>query len=293
MRELGGKVAVVTGAASGIGRAFAERLAQEGMKVVLADIEQPALDTAVQELRRAEHDVIGVEMDVMSRDAVRDLAQKTLDAYGGVHLVFNNAGVHGYIEGPIWEATANDWAWTMGVNFWGVVNGVETFLPLMLASGEEGHIVNTASAVGYIQPQSMYYITKHAVVAYTELLHGELVAQGAPIHVSLLTPGSVSTRFATSVRNRPTALKNPPDPEKDAFGEAYRARMASNQTRSMPASQAAEILLDAVKNEQFYVFTDHEWDERARVRFDGILARTNPPPANRGGPESMLRPPAG
>src|SRR5262249_6101670 len=139
MKDFAGKTAVVTGAASGMGRAFAERFAREGMKVVLADVEAPALDTAVAQLREGGFNVIGVQTDVRDFDAVQALADKAVETYGKVHVVCNNAGVEGYLEGPIWEATAKDWQWTLGVNFLGVVNGVRAFMPLLLSHGEEAH----------------------------------------------------------------------------------------------------------------------------------------------------------
>ncbi len=167
MRAFAGRVAVVTGAASGMGRAFARRFAEEGMRVVLADVEREALDRTVAELRAHGHQVTGVPTDVMSRASVQDLARATLDVYGKVHLVCNNAGVEGYLDGAIWEATERDWRWTMGVNFWGVVHGVETFLPILLAQGEEGHVVNTASMTAVVRATNMYAITKQAVLAYS------------------------------------------------------------------------------------------------------------------------------
>src|SRR5437868_4124558 len=153
MRDLAGKVAVVTGGASGIGRAMAERFGREGMKVVLADIEQAALDTAVKELRQAELDVIGVRTDVSSAESIGALARETMLQYGKVNLVCNNAGVFLGMK-PMWESTLKDWQWIMGVNLWGVINGVRTFVPLMLQSGEEGHIVNTASQAGLVTANS-------------------------------------------------------------------------------------------------------------------------------------------
>jgi len=163
MHEFQGKVAVVTGAASGMGRAFAERFAREGMQVVLADIEQGALDEAVADLSGVGYEVLGVRTDVMRLEDVEALARRTLDAYGAVHVVCNNAGVEGYLDGALWEASPKDWEWTVGVNFWGVVNGVRAFLPLMLAQDQEGHMVNTASATGLVRASNMYAITKHAV----------------------------------------------------------------------------------------------------------------------------------
>ena len=149
MKDFKGKVAVVTGGASGIGRALAERCLQEGMKVVLADIESGALGQAAREMEAAGGTVLPVRVDVSREEEVRELAAKTLGAFGAVHLVFNNAGVGA--GSTVWECTLKDWEWVMGVNLWGVIHGVRTFLPLMLAQAEEGHIVNTASAASFLK----------------------------------------------------------------------------------------------------------------------------------------------
>ncbi len=168
MQDLTGKVAVITGAASGIGYAMAERFARDGMRVVLADVEQPALDTAVAGLRSAGHEVMGVVTDVSSAEAVEQLAQRTLDAYGKVHVLCNNAGVSGgkgSYRAIIWEASLKDWQWITGVNYWGVVHGIRIFVPLMLQHGEEGHVVNTSSQAGLAPGMGVYGATKHAVVS--------------------------------------------------------------------------------------------------------------------------------
>ena len=202
MRDLAGKVAVVTGAASGIGRAMAERFAQEGMKVVLADIEEAALQATVRELKQQERDVIGVVTDVANPEAVDELARQTIDAYGKVHLVCNNAGVFLGMK-PMWESTLRDWQWILGVNLWGVINGVRTFVPIMLAQDEPGHIVNTASQAGLVTANSIYSLTKHGVVALSEGLHLQLRQQNAKVGVSVLCPLFVDTRIMEAERNRP------------------------------------------------------------------------------------------
>src|SRR5437016_5156833 len=156
MRDFEGKVAVITGAASGMGRAYADRCASEGMKVVLADIDGPGLEAVVRELRQQKHDVLAVNTNVIELEEVERLAERTLSAYGKVHLVFNNAGVVGYMRGPLWEASTKDWDWTFGVNFWGVVHGLRTFIPIMLRQDEEGWMVNTASTMGLVFGGNMY-----------------------------------------------------------------------------------------------------------------------------------------
>jgi NAD(P)-dependent dehydrogenase (short-subunit alcohol dehydrogenase family) len=245
------------------------------MKVVLADIEEPALDAAVRELRRREYDVIGVRTDTSSAESVQALARTTLDAYGRVHLVCNNAGVEGYLEGPIWEATSNDWRWTFGVNFWGVVHGVQTFVPIMLDQGEQAHIVNTASAVGLVTATNMYGITKHAVVALSEVLYGQLRQRNAPVGVSVLCPGVVATRIFEGWRNRPAALRDA-DPQREAAGRETRAAMMERNRRGMAPDSVAAIVLQAIKDERFYILTDHDWDERIRARVAAVLERGNP-----------------
>jgi NAD(P)-dependent dehydrogenase (short-subunit alcohol dehydrogenase family) len=273
MKDFAGKVAVVTGAASGMGRAFAERFAAEGMKVVLADIEAPALEAAVTELRQAEHDVLGVRADVSDRDSVIELARRATEAYGKVHVLCNNAGVDGYL-GTIWESTPRDWQWTFGVNFWGIVHGVEAFLPGMLAHGEEGHIVNTSSATAVVPANTIYGVTKHATLAYSEAVYTHLKQQGAPIGVTCLCPGIVNTKIFYAGRNRPDALRDEaPEQERDAGRRnVLRARIA----QGAPPEEVAGILVDAIRNGQFYLLTDEEWDERARQRAEAILSRGVP-----------------
>lgn len=281
MKEFAGKVAVVTGAASGMGRAFAQRFAREGMRVVLADIEEPALAQAVAEMKAAGHDVMGVRTDVASAASVEALAQRTLAAYGRVHLLCNNAGVEGYMEGPLWEATAKDWQWTFGVNFWGVVHGVQSFLPVMLAQGEEGHVVNTASATGVVLANNMYGITKHAVVALSEALYAQLRQRQAKVGVTVLCPGMVQTRIFQGQRNRPPELQNEPDPQREAAGAEARRVLTERLQGAKQPWEVAEMVVRAVRDGQFYVLTDHDWDEGIRARVESILARGNPDPTLR------------
>jgi NAD(P)-dependent dehydrogenase (short-subunit alcohol dehydrogenase family) len=246
------------------------------MKVVLADIEEPALEAAVQDLRRREYDVIGVRTDTSSAESVRELARRAIEAFGRVHLVCNNAGVEGYLEGPIWEATPQDWQWTFGVNVWGVVYGVQTFLPILLGQGEEGHIVNTASATGLVTATNMYGVTKHAVVAFSEVLYGQLKQRSAPVGISVLCPGVVATRIFEGWRNQPDELRRLANPQREAAGREARRRLIERTRDAMPPAQVADILMEAIRNEQFYVLTDTAWDERIRTRVAAILERGNP-----------------
>jgi len=273
MREFEGRVAVVTGGASGIGFALATRAAREGMKVVLADVEEKALDAAVTDLRRQEFDVTGVVTDVSDAPSVEELARKTLDAYGNVHLVFNNAGVAGAGAGAIWEATAKDWQWIVGVNFWGVVNGVRTFMPLLLANGDDGYMVNTGSVAGLVPGNGIYGVTKHAVVALSESIYAHLKMRNARVGVSVLCPGFVSTRIYEADRNRPAALRNE---GQEAHAPEARRAVSRVVTEGIPPEDVADAVFDAVREERFYILTHDNFDDAIRARFDNILNRRNP-----------------
>jgi len=182
---------VVTGAGSGMGKAFALRWGAEGMNVVIGDIQQDALDATVAELSAAGVPVLGLRTDVSKLEDIEALADAAERRFGPVHLVNNNAGVEGYLDGPIWAATSKDWEWTVSVNFWSVVYGVRTFVPRMLAHGEPAHVVNTCSMTSVVTATNMYGITKHATLALTEVLAADLKAAGANIGVTGLCPGPV------------------------------------------------------------------------------------------------------
>jgi NAD(P)-dependent dehydrogenase (short-subunit alcohol dehydrogenase family) len=269
MREFVGKVAVVTGAGSGMGRAFARRLAEEGMRVVLADIEVAALDTAVTELRAGGHDVIGVRTDVSRAEDVGALADRAVAEYGRVHVLCNNAGVEGYLGGALWEATDKDWQWTVGVNLCSVIHGIRTFLPLMLAHGEEGHLVNTASMTAVTKAGNLYGVTKHAVLALSEVVDGELRAREAPVHVTALCPGTIATNLFRGTRNRPAELRD--DGPAAERGREIRDRMHNRLADGMSPAAVAEHLVLAIREERFYLLTDHDWDDQIRQRNAEIL----------------------
>ncbi len=208
MKDFQDKVAVVTGAASGIGRALAEKSAQEGMKVVLADVEESALKQAEEELKASGAQVLAVRTDVSQAAEVEVLAQKTFDTYGAVHLLFNNAGVAAGTT--VWESSLADWQWVLGVNLWGVIHGIHFFVPRMLAQDTEGHIVNTASSAGLVSSSGLgiYKVSKHGVVTLSETMALELAARGAKLKASVLCPEWVNTRITDAERNRPQALQN-------------------------------------------------------------------------------------
>jgi NAD(P)-dependent dehydrogenase (short-subunit alcohol dehydrogenase family) len=277
MKDFNDKVAVVTGGASGIGRAMAERFGAEGMKVVLADVEEQALRQAEAEFREKGVDVLGVLTDVSKPEELEKLAQQTLNAFGAVHILCNNAGVAG-AWGPIWENTLEDWNWILGVNLWGVIHGVRTFLPIMLQQGEEGHIVNTASVAGLMPGRGIYGVTKQAVVALSESLYNELKLAEAKVGVSVLCPGWVDTKIADADRNRPAGLANAaeplPDPRRDATTEMVRNFLKNG----MPPAEIAGQVLEAIRDDKLYIITHPEMDGIVKERFDKILARENPVP---------------
>src|SRR6185503_8756892 len=280
MDEFEGKVAVVTGGASGIGLAMATRFAQEGMKIVIADIEAPALEAAVAKLRHQEFEVHGVVTDVSNEASVENLAREAIERFGKVNILCNNAGIGGSRADRIWDATLKDWQWTLGVNLSSVIYGIHTFVPLMLSHGEQGHIVNTASAAGLVQGNRPYSVSKHGVVALSEALFEGLTLEGAKIGASVLCPGYTFTNLPQADRNRPDDLRNdpsagrpaaPPDPDR------ARIRQLTEQT-GIPPERTAEIVLQAIKDKQFYILTHTDYDDVIRERFENILRRINPDP---------------
>jgi NAD(P)-dependent dehydrogenase (short-subunit alcohol dehydrogenase family) len=278
MKELKGKVAVVTGAASGIGQGLAQRFAREGMKVVLADVETAALEQAAHEIETSGATVLAVRTDVSKAADVERLGKATVDRFGAVHVVCNNAGVA--ISGLSWMCTVDDWQWVLGVNLWGVIHGVRVFTPLLLSHGGEGHIVNTASMAGMISGpgMAMYNVTKHGVVTLSETLHHELTMLGSPVRVSVLCPGFVNTRIFDAARNRPPELADtaPPLPGSEAMEQMGRQLLALGS----PPEMVAGVVLDAIRAERFYVFPHPEWKERIRARMEDILAERSPTPGN-------------
>jgi NAD(P)-dependent dehydrogenase (short-subunit alcohol dehydrogenase family) len=274
MREFKNKVAVITGAASGIGRAIADRCVQEGMKAVLADVEADALAKTEASMKASGATVLAVRTDVSKAGDIKALAQKTLDAFGGVHLLCNNAGVG--TRGSIWESTAADWEWVIGVNLWGVIHGVRVFVPIMLAQDTECHIVNTASAAGLISGPGLgvYKVTKHAVVTLSETLHHELAERGANVKVSVLCPGIVSTRIMEAARNRPRHL--PATEQLHAAEEGRWEAIRQLVQVGMPPGQVADAVFKAVREDRFYILTHPEVKEAIRTRMEDIVQERNP-----------------
>ncbi len=274
MKDFRGKVAVITGGASGIGRALAERCAREGMKVVVGDVEQSALDRAVAEMKEDGADVLGVRCDVRFFEAVRALAARAVQTYGGIHLLCNNAGVSSEAA-ACWKQSQADWEWVLGVNLWGVINGVRAFVPLMLEQDEEGHVVNTASLSGLISMPygAPYNVSKFGVVALTEALYYELVVTGAKIRTSVLCPAWVRTGILDSARNRPAELADDRPPMIDeAWSKAFRARLEEGLT---PETVAGNVF-DAIRDEQLYIWTHPEYKPGIEARHAYIVAGQNP-----------------
>jgi len=276
MKDFKDKVAVITGAASGIGRALADRCVQEGMKAVLADVEAEPLATAEASLKASGATVLAVQTDVSQVRDVEALAQKTMEAFGAVHVLCNNAGVG--TEAAVWESTLAEWEWIVGVNLWGVVHGVRVFVPLMLAQDAECHIVNTASTAGLISGPGLgaYKVTKHGVVTLSETLHHELAERGAKVKVSVLCPGIVNTRIMESARNRPGDLSptGPRGPASEERWEALRRLVPAG----MPAAQVADAVFEALRKDRFYILTHPEGKEAVRTRMEDILQERNPTP---------------
>ena len=277
MKDFKNKVAVVTGAASGIGRGLAGRCAEEGMKVVLADVEETALAQTEKDLKDAGATVLAVRTDVSKSGDVEALAREAIDAFGAVHLLFNNAGVGAGTT--IWESSLADWEWVMGVNLWGVVYGVRTFVPVMLEQNTECHIVNTASILGLISGSTVgiYKVTKHGVVALSETLASELADINSKIKVSVLCPANVNTRIMDSERNRPAGLQNA------STSESINPKIAETEEMlrqiievGLPPSQIAEAVFDAIREERFYILTHKDWKVFVQKRMENILEERNP-----------------
>lgn len=275
MDDFAGKVAVVTGAASGFGREFARLGASLGMRLALADVEADALALVVDELRGNGAEVFGEVVDVRRAEDIERLAQRTLERHGAVHLLFNNAGVAA--GGLVWETTERDWQWVLGVNLWGVVHGIRSFVPRMLAQGGACHVVNTASVAGLLAPQTMgvYNVSKHGVVALTETLYHDLRVAGAPIGVTLLCPAFVPTGIAHSDRNRPTELRDTGGPTESMLA-AQRASEKAVSSGRISAQQVAQRTFDAIRENRFYVITHPNILGSVELRMQDILAQRNP-----------------
>ena len=268
MQDFQGRVAVVTGAASGIGLGVTERFLAEGMKVVMADIEQASLDRESERLTAAGGDVLAVRCDVRDPDSVAALADTTVSHFGAVHVIMNNAGVAP--GGPMLDTTAADWRWIVDVNVLGVAYGVTTFGPILRDQGE-GHIINVASEAGHVTSAAlgMYSATKHAVVGLTESLYRELEGTGVSTHC--LCPNLVSTKIFHSERNRD---------DQNELTAAQTATMAPLReaitAMGIPTEQVANDIIEAMKRDRFWIFTHDMTTQALQVRYADIEAGRNP-----------------
>lgn len=272
MRELKGRVAVITGAASGLGRSFALACAREGMHLMLLDVDEQGLQETAQLLPGVDAQGIGLRCDVSRAEDLERAADQTYARFGAAHLLFNNAGVG--VGGPVWKSTLEDWKWTLDVNLMGVVHGIRSFVPRMLNQGSAAHIVNTSSFAGLISVAGMgaYCASKHAVVALSESLLLDLQAAKAEIGVSVLCPAFVPTRIADSARNRPAELEAT-NPDAEAINEATRQATASGR---LSADDVARITLEALRADRFYVIPHTKAKRSIEQRMRGILDDRNP-----------------
>lgn len=286
MDDMNGKTAVITGGASGMGKAMAQRLGAAGMKIVLADIEEPALDATAAELEKAGVEALGVLTDVSSLASMEALADAAKAAFGPIDVVALNAGVGGG-TGRLETLTTNDWQWTFGVNLQGVVHGIQAFLPDLKAA-DSGHVVMTASVAGHLAYPSMgpYNATKYATVALAETLRAELDHDGSNVGVTCLCPGLVLTGIFQSERNRPeqlldTTIATEPIDDEQAARRAVMADIILSQGKS--AEMVADLVHDAIRDNTFWVFTDGDFDQAIAERHAAIRDRRA---ANT--PESLL-----
>ena len=271
MQDFKGKVAVITGAGSGIGRALAERCASEGMRVVAADVNEHDLAATAQALRAGGASVIAVRTDVSKPADVEALAQQTLHAFGAAHVLMNVAGVLG-MGTTIWETPLSDWEWVLGVNLYGAIHTIKVFVPLMLAQDSECYIVNTASIVGLVSdnPFAPYQVSKHAVVGLTENLYHSLAHRGSKIKTSVLCPGLVDTQIMDAERYDRAEPVAPP--QREGIMRAMRQAAAAG----MPPEEVAELVFRAMRREQFYIFTHADSAARVQGRMENIIHGRNP-----------------
>jgi NAD(P)-dependent dehydrogenase (short-subunit alcohol dehydrogenase family) len=273
VQDFTNKVAVVTGAASGIGKAMAQRFAAEGMQLVLADIEDDPLLQFAGELSAAGTHVVSQRVDVSRPDDLETLAARAYDEFGAVHLLCNNAGILPP-GAPVWKEPLSTWHWTLNVNFFGVLHGVQAFVPRMLQANHEAHIVNTASLAGLTtRPlMSAYNVSKHAVVALSECLYAELQLTTDKIHVSVLCPAFAKTRLAESARNKPEGVQADPSA---SFGFYDALKYVVEE--GTPPEAIVSAMIEAVRANHFWILTHPHLDRGIRERFESMLSRTNPP----------------
>jgi len=262
--ELEGKVAVVTGGASGIGKGIAQALADEGARIVIADIEDGALQAAAKELGAT-----GIQCDVSSAESVSALAEQVVERFGTAHVVVNNAGI-----GPIGrlaELTLDDWRWIVGVNLWGVIHGIDAFLPILKGNEEGGHVVNTASMAGLVPTPNLgsYVVTKYGIVGLTETLALELAEDGSKVGATVLCPGTIHTNIGTSSRNRPAGNQGA---LRDVDISQEGAEVDMSGVRWMVPIEVGRLVVDCIKRGELYAITHPDWWGMVEERFQGIAA---------------------
>ena len=280
MKHFKDRVAVITGAASGFGREFAQVAAKLGMKLVLADVQKEALDAEAKALEAQGVEVLAQICDVRKGEQLEALAQAAMSRFGAIHLVFNNAGVGA--GGLVWESTQADWEWVLGVNLWGVIHGVRVFTPLMLECAKadpdyEGHIVNTASMAGLLNPPTMgvYNVSKHAVVSLSESLYHDLSLVEAPIGASVLCPYFVQTGISQSHKNRPDDVQSDVAPTlSQQVSQAVLEKAVSSGKVS--AAEVAERTFEAIRDNQFYIYSHPAALGNVQRRMEDIVTGTNP-----------------
>ena len=283
MIDLAGRVAVVTGGASGIGRGMAERFAAESMKVVVADVEEPPLNETVRSITDRGGEAMAVTCDVSSWPSVEALRDACVDAYGPADVLCNNAGVAA--TGSMAELSLKSWEWCLGVNLWGVIHGCQAFLGPMIERGS-GHIVNTASILGHLSSAGIgpYNVSKHGVVALSETLHAEMLSEGTGVGVTCLCPGLVSTNILDSERNRPERLQDHPgvdatwDSDMVAGGSESETRAAVRDlyAQALRPAAVAGMVVEAILTDQLWLFTDGDFDAAIAARHRDIEARHTP-----------------
>src|SRR5438270_2012825 len=290
MKDLAGKVAVITGAGSGFGREFARIAVRERMKLALADVQQDALEAVAAECRAQGAEALAVAIDVSKAADVQQLADRTMAKFGAVHLLFNNAGVAG-AGGYVWETSDEDWRWLLGVNLMGVVNGIRSFVPLMLKQDCECHVVNTASAAGLVSAplMSVYNASKHAVVTLSETLFHDLRLANAKVGVSVLCPAFVPTNIRSSERNRPPELTDDAPLTRSQIIARERSEKAVASGR-LTAAEVARMTFDAIHENRFYVITHPKMLASVELRMQDVLAGRNPSDPYTFKPEVAVKP---